>query len=192
MDRDNINSDCEYFGLLISAKMDAEISMEEDVLLRKHLAACPACQARSENFETLNELLIWGETDSSPVARLCDSTDPPVHWFNGFPREIPMGLAALFCIVITIGMWSGLATRAPLATAITTDELLRPLVLLQEINRQRTEDQESLRESLEMDLRTLKLQLVSLERIEAEQVRGRIDELMKKVGNVKSSEQNFN
>ena len=63
-----------------------------------------------------------------------------------------------------------------------TEELLAPLVSLTEINSQRIEDQRFLRDSLELDLRTLKLQLASLESEDASAaLSDRIDGLMQKL-----------
>jgi len=66
-----------------------------------------------------------------------------------------------------------------------TVDIVGPMVSLSKINSHRMRDQELYRESLEMDLRTLRVQLVQMSDSKTDVFFNRIDRLMERIDEVK-------
>lgn len=169
-------ADCESFEILISAKLDGELSELEETVLAEHLNRCESCRLRSQSFARLNAWMTLGGEDTTTL--LVEKPAVVIRDSNSWQTRGLISIAASIVVLASI-VWFNLAAQPD--TAAASEEYLKPLILLQEINEQRSEDQERMRESLEMDLRTLKLQLVSLDQENAELMSNRINDLMLKI-----------
>lgn len=166
MNANDRNPDCEHFELLISCGIDGELTGDERLELSRHLDECSSCRVRSVKFKKVNELAgQLGILDDATCTKVVvpvtiksgsvGNPDRPGHWYRFVPYAALVGLAA--GLVVWIGAF------LPDSKHADASEVVVPLVSLMQINSTRQEDHEFFRESLELDLRTLKLQIDALE-----------------------------
>ncbi len=185
---------CENFELLLSCCLDGETSPKEQEQLATHLAICDPCRDRSQRFEAVNSAVYQlGE----PAADRFVTTRPvsgsnqalPVYkstFSNNLRRLAYLGLAASAMIVFLV-----LNLNDYFTPRVNANELLAPMVALAEINTERIRDQEFLRETLKLDLRTLKLELAAVDRDNSnELILERIRMLMDRLGRFESARLN--
>ena len=176
---------CDDFGLLISLALDNEISPDEQALLSAHVKTCTECRERSQNFSRIaHEVGAIGTVDEFESMACVSNTKsmlgkPPGRgdrgsrfrgWWFATSLVAAAGLAAVLV------NWNAQAIPAQ-----GNVDIVGPMVSLSEINSRRILDQEMLRESLQLDLRTLKLQLYALNDSNEAEVLGRINRLMDRI-----------
>lgn len=109
---------CEDAALLLSARLDGELSEAEEQKLNDHLAECPACRALAEDLACLHASLEHLEDEPAPegfAARVMAS----VRAAEGRKKTIPLfrrpqaraiaGLAA--CAVLCVGLYTANQAR---------------------------------------------------------------------------------
>jgi len=70
---------CSKTRILLSAMIDGEISPKERLMLRRHLAVCPACKEERDELNTLRAFMsIWPEEEPSRPARKSSPPKSPV------------------------------------------------------------------------------------------------------------------
>lgn len=182
-------SNCNYYQMLTSAEVDGEITSDERKALQLHLKNCDDCRTLQNNFKTLDRLVVGAVAveDSGcgfePELPCVESLGPPVSPGWNLRFGVIGGLAASFVLAMAIFNTGSEKNTNPVATGA----VIPPLVKLVQINSHRLQDQELLRESLEFDLRTLKLQMESKGTENRDVMLDRIDALMRKVEKAKSS-----
>ena len=101
---------CEDYTELLSARLDGELTVEEENALEEHLAHCPDCRAVAQELESIH--LSFESLEPVPA---------PEHFARDVmaeiegPRVVPLfrrpafksmaGLAA--CLVLCVGLWQG-------------------------------------------------------------------------------------
>lgn len=195
---------CTEFEILISCDLDGELTDQEQTDLSKHLVDCQHCRDWRSRLEQVDRRVqnlgesatielpagtefraflrgqIRDELPGFPLAQRVEKK-PKVKQaqVNSSPRArlAWTGLAVTAAVLFMI-----LTLAWPLAEQPPSEGILAPLVALSEINSQRIQDQKLFRDSLELDLRTLKLQLASIASgSEPEAFLGRIDRLMDRI-----------
>ena len=178
--------------MLISSFIDDEISSDEKVELCAHLKRCSSCRQRQEHFELVDRALFGVIGDSSQErivaqSRLCATTKPEakivpadrIRWKRNLAAIITLaGAAVIAFLMVNLNVVENDGPKMSV-------DLTTPVVRLTEINSQRLHDQELLRESLELDLRTLKLQTLYLDDARAEKILDRIELLLKRIKQAK-------
>lgn len=98
---------CEKYLDLISARLDGELTAQEEAELTAHLKDCPACRAIAQDLQTLHSALTHpGEADAPPA--LSQSVMQKIKAERAaaarrrFVRRLS-GLAA--CLVLCLGVW---------------------------------------------------------------------------------------
>ena len=179
---------CCDFELLLSCSFDGELSSQEEALLAAHLAECDACCARQKHFLKVNTLIeSLGRVDEPiqqtrvvvPARKENIESVSRNRWWAFIPLATLAGTAA------AIFIWLGGLMPANSGHA-NGDEIVTTLVSLVEINSERLSDQQMLRNSLEYELRTLRLQIDSLEEHEQESFRGQYEQLFDKILNIET------
>ena len=173
---------CEYFEILISSAIDGEASEDERVELADHLDHCHGCRQRKLNFEMVNTRLaeVVMPDDFSVVASAATYFPGKKKQIVSRSRKFRLTVLASAAAVAILMMNLTFENEPGSRTDVVT-----PLVQLAEINSQRLRDQELMRESLEYELRTLKLQTESLDENNAREILDRIDRLMEKIEGAK-------
>lgn len=133
---------CQDIWLLLSAKMDGELTPEEEKQLKAHLAECPECRALAEELEQTHAAFTQLEELTAPegfAQGVMDRIRLETTKLEGeSPKVIPLfrrpqiralaGLAA--CVVLCLGIYqAGLLNRMPgdqanfqIVSAETTDQ----------------------------------------------------------------------
>ena len=196
MNKQTDTESCESYELLISCAMDDESTAEESRRLEEHLAACASCRAQQKKFENVNQAVFSLGQSESEILPAGVNVIPPGKPAQELTKPAPA--QSLFARRQRMAGWAALVTAAMIALVLLRPDpelrqkenpidILGPVVSLTEINSQRMLDQELLIESLELDLRTLKLQLAVLNDSGEDEVLGKIDALMQKIDQVKTS-----
>jgi hypothetical protein len=105
------------------------------------------------------------------------------------------GLTAAALVLLAWSLTNWTAQLRELAPSHAEVDILSPLVSLAEINSERIRDQELFRESLELDLRALKLRVYSLDKpdtVATKRIMGKIDQLLVRIDKVRFSENELN
>ncbi len=188
---------CDDFGELVSARLDNELSESEQLALDGHLAVCEVCRQRVATFGEIQLLVrspiefdgpqvartlhgVWGHRSTSRHGRLR-------KWWSS------AGTYATAAVLLLgfVGFIKTVQTepRQTGSTAMQTagsEELklqrgrLLPLENLRVISHQQRRTQEMVRETLQWELRAMKLDLEQLELSEDQSTRlhQRVTELM--------------
>ena len=153
---------CRQFELLISCSLDGELTENEQLELTRHLQHCHSCNLRRESFLKVNELAgRLGIVDEMPGRRVVvPATFDSAERKSGQLWASYTPLAGLAGIAAAILIWLGV--YLPGSKSADASEIVVPLVSLAHINSTRQEDQAILKESMELDLRTLKIQMDSM------------------------------
>lgn len=114
---------CEEITLLLSARLDGELTEKENTALEEHLAHCPECRAVAEDLEALH----LSFEDLKPVSA-------PEHFARGVMEKIekttlvPLYRRPIFkavvgaaaCLVLCVGLFrGGLPQETPMPTVMT-------------------------------------------------------------------------
>lgn len=185
---------CEDFEMLLSCCLDGEISADEQEQLIPHLAICDSCRERKNQFESINRAVYQlGEpTENRFITKRIGPSGveplPARDSILSYSRQ-RLGYATLAAtaviVLLTLNVNDFFAPRA------NANELAGPMAALVEINSERIRDQEFLRETLELDLRTLKLELAIVgQQNSADLILGRIEKLMERLVRFESAELN--
>ncbi len=190
---------CEDWGVLISCGLDGELTAQEHLRLADHLRQCPACRSTQTRWNQVHQLL-RRQVDLPNHRGRRSASEKVVNETacQPFPRphlQRPAATAApRFGVNVSIAATAVVAllllSLVPLIRRTgETRNTVAPLVVLTRINSERIEDQKVLRDSLELDLRTLKLQVATLDSGEAATgFLNRIDRLMKRIDEFESME----
>ena len=117
---------CERFLPLLSARLDGELSREEERELREHLEQCPACRALWEELSAVHDAFPALEQLSAPPG-FAQGVMDRIRAREERPKVIPLfrrpalraaaGLAA--CVVLCLGIYqTGLLSPAERDTAL--------------------------------------------------------------------------
>ena len=165
MNANDRRDECEHFELLISCSIDGELTGDEQQELTVHLDGCSSCRQRCASFQTVTDLARQlGVVDGVPALKVVDPSSlgkqrigHPVAgpWLRYAPY------AALVSLVAGLLVWIGAVLPNPNRT--DASEIVAPLVSLVQINSTRQEDQEFFKDSLELDMRALRLQIDALD-----------------------------
>ena len=101
---------CEDYTELLSARLDGELTPEEEKTLEDHLNICPECRAVAEDLARIH----LSFEDLEPVPAPENFTREVMEKIEG-PKVVPLfrrpgfkaaaGLAA--CLVLCVGLWQG-------------------------------------------------------------------------------------
>lgn len=179
---------CEYFELLISAASDGEISRDESTELAGHIDRCSSCRQRRQNFDAVSRALLGDfagdfKTEDAAVSRLMLAGKTGINQQRQSKHKWVV-LASLAAAVTITAVLLNLNIDQNERDGRRVD-LATPVVRLTEITTQRLHDQEMLRESLELDVRTLKLQTQTLDDDRAEEILDRIELLLERIEQAK-------
>ena len=174
---------CEAFSMLLSCDIDDELSSEQQSRLFEHLTQCNRCRELKSRFDQIDELV--GKMGDSPECGMetCDfaASKPILEKTKSRRRNrILLRYGSLAAMVAFVALT--LSMTIPLQKEAAAEELMVPLVSLAEINSQRIQDQDLLQQSLEFDLRTLRLQIESIDTNDvSDSIRDRLEQLRKKL-----------
>lgn len=185
---------CEDFAMLLSCCLDGETSEAEQEQLETHLAICDPCRSLRTHFKAVNNFI---DELGEPAAVRFVANRPaligkqmlhpgkPGHSLN-WRRLTYAALAVSAMIVLFAFNASDFFT--PRANS---RELLAPIVALTEINSERIRDQEFLRETLELELRTLRLELAAVDLENSNELMlGRLELLLDRLNRFESTNLN--
>lgn len=102
---------CEEMTLLLSARLDGELTQEEQAALEQHLAQCPACRAVAEQLEQIHSAFDQLEDVSVPEGFAQGVMDriraeEPSNVMPLFRRpQFKVAAAAAACALLCIGLW---------------------------------------------------------------------------------------
>lgn len=201
---------CEEFELLVSADLDGELDCEEQRVLQRHLADCPACRDWRDVCRRLAGDLMavatpaYNAPDENPVARLAPNGHRSGNPTAGVPEIAPKGAVSSRRMRLGLGERWFLAVAALLLVAIgvsfgvfarrsreTTSFNVEPLVAMHAINVQTEQDQLATLRTVEMELRMMRLEMkqIQLAPGDREQMEKRIESLLSKTRHMDASTQ---
>ncbi len=117
---------CEQAALLLSARLDGEVTEQEAAALNDHLARCPECRAIAAQLEELHSAMADLEDMSAPadftrcvMERLGEQEKPSkvVPLFRRPQFKAITGLAA--CALLCVGLYSAYRHPGPQPTAVS-------------------------------------------------------------------------
>jgi hypothetical protein len=210
MSRTGTYMNCDDFQPLISASLDDEISDEEMQLLGSHFQQCADCRRRSKSYRQISGLVrstdLWRWLSEEEFERVSKAYPSKQMVYSSqlenragrashrwFWSGAGLTAAALVLLAWSLTNWTW--QRRELAPSYAEVDILSPLVSLAEINSERIRDQELFRESLELDLRALKLRVYSLDKpdtVATKRIMGKIDQLLVRIDKVRFSENELN
>ena len=188
---------CENYEPLISAMIDGELETRERNELKSHLQNCAMCKQRVIAFERVDAAV---ETLSQePVAARSVEIDklrlPSAVPFAMYPpktaprrprialiwRLIPLAAAATLLICLGIAAWP--YPKPANAEQISTAQIVEPMTELYLLNVQQQREQNLMLRTLDMDLRSMKLEINSLDPGSSERINlaARIDTMLENV-----------
>jgi anti-sigma factor RsiW len=195
---------CENYEPLISAMIDGELESNERDELKSHLQNCVSCKQRVIAFECVDAAVETLSQDSLPnrtaemdKLRLPSAVPFSMHLPTTAPRRapspliwrlIPLAAAATLLICLAIAAWP--YPKPASAEQISTAQIVEPMTELYRLNVQRQREQNLMLRTLDMDLRSMKLEINSLEPGSAERLSlaARIDTMLE---NVRMLETNY-
>lgn len=144
--------ECQQLGPALSALIDGELAGTEKSAVAQHLISCDACRQRVRAFETVNQsILKRGEAPRVSPARS--------RWPGHFRFAAPLAAAALLLVGVLIN-WPQTPPAEP--ETLTAEEMLRPIQQIHQISQQREHDQTLMLQTMELNLRTMQLELEQL------------------------------
>ncbi len=116
--------------------------------------------------------------DSRPTA--------PLHWTRVAIRVIPAAVAAT--VLVGLFAFNGAGKAEATATQVRAAEIAVPLVSYSQMNFQRMRDQQALAETLDLELRALKLEIASIKDQEkSKALTAAIDALLEKIKSIETN-----
>ena len=188
---------CENYEPLISAMIDGELESSERNELKSHLQNCAMCKQRLIAFERVDaavETLSQESVATRPAEidklRLPSAVPFAMHPPKTAPRRsksamiwrlIPLAAAATLLICLGIAAWP--YPKPANAEQISTAQIVQPMKELYLLNVQQQREQNLMLRTLDMDLRSMKLEINSLEPGSAERINlaARIDTMLENV-----------
>ena len=134
---------CEYFRELISARLDGELSHEEEQRLTEHLAGCPSCREIAERLAELKDTIGMEKPEAMPIklekAILDNTVRKPIRKsslkkFAGGYYRIPKGLAwaaLVLFILLAVNSFRGIAV--PYGKERVMVESSQPVAVVQKV-----------------------------------------------------------
>lgn len=148
---------CEQIEMLISADLDGELNFDESTRIKTHLSGCKSCAQVRANYLQINRSIDdLGATDAGRHLLDQPSVNELTSSTNWVWRLVPFGLAA--SLVIAFGFM--LVPSQP--TPVNAQEIVRPFADVVEINQQAERDQQIMLKTLELELRSLRLELAQI------------------------------
>ncbi len=177
---------CEDWGELVSALLDQELTSDERASTEAHLATCAPCRQLASALERVDNL-VRTPVHVAPSCTMplwtCDHAGRADRRHAGrrgrWSRLASVGTAA----ALLLGL---VGTVRWMQTSPSTDvvrPVARTLDRLSAISQQQRRTQEMTRETLQWELRTLKLELDQLQLTpdESRRLRGRLTELIRQL-----------
>jgi hypothetical protein len=156
-----MTGDCERTAEMLSARLDGELGAEEEAVLAEHLAACSACRGLEDRFiavdrtAALSSIAPRSGLEKELEARIAGAASRGKGMGGrgtGLRRTAQLAAAALVLIAVSLVIIAT-SDRAD-ANGVTAH-----IVALEEMNNQALEDQETLLETLALDLNAMKLKV---------------------------------
>ena len=195
MNKVDFQNSCDEFELLISCSSDDELSFDEQMQLALHLEDCRSCRIRRDSFGRLNQLVAQlGSASVLANHQTCtrpgpaNSLDKPrrtdrPRWTALLMRAIPVAVVAT--VVAGLLAPNGSSKSTATATELQAAEIVVPLVSYSAVNLQRMRDQQALVETLELELRALKLEIASIhDQEKSKSLAARIEALLEKTKSI--------
>ncbi|MFT7631396.1 MAG: putative anti-sigma-YlaC factor YlaD [Mariniblastus sp.] len=184
----NYNSSCECFEPMISAMLDGELNSPEQLKLNAHLSQCSACRELAGVFSqvdasvshlSLQQITTDAAALAAPTKHKLDRPHSKSHF--SIWRMLPLAVAATLLVCLTIVSWPN-STPAN-ADQITPAQFIEPMTDLHVLNFEKQKDQDLMLRTLNMDLRSLRIELSQLESSneDREKINSQIDAMIKKV-----------
>ena len=174
---------CPDYGPLISASLDGELDHAERKQLDAHLAECEACRQLGARFARTDGLVAV-PANVSPVD-LCENVQRRVRRQRR-RRQLSaiVTYATAACILLGFA-GSVLYLQKSDNHGVEVVDILEPLTTLQVVSRQEDRTYQSLRESLQWELRALRLEVRQLRLApdQAAKLIQRIEILMRRIEN---------
>ncbi len=196
----NTEDTCEQFQSLISADLDGELDQREQTELHEHLVECTVCRRWQTTANRLGEQLAFeGEVDRerslptrvnghgrqlvdlAPKESVADFDDQATDY-----RSANWFWAAAAILFISVGLALGLRAGREFPMPTVSVE---PLVAMHAINLQTEHDQQAVLQTVEMDLRMMKLEMrgMELDAAARQQLGDRIESLLAKTRQLDTS-----
>jgi len=180
---------CEEMAEMLSARIDGELGKDEATLLDEHLLACSACSDLAGRFEAVDATAALLDIEPRPgleqeiEARIAGTLNPrPERWTRPLAR---LAVAALVIVALSmvILVTSDRAGAGGVAAHVEA---------LEEINYQAIGEQETILDTLALDLNAMKLKvrLADIDQENADTLLARIDHLLGAVDRVRLDETN--
>jgi len=188
-----MTGDCDRAAEMLSARLDGELDADEAALLEEHLGSCGDCRDLAERLEAVDR-----------TAALADIRPRP-----GLQGELEARIAGTARRGTRRGTGSGLRLFARLAVAalvlialslvilVTSDKagadsVAAHVAALEEINYQAIGEQETILDTLALDLNAMKLKVrfADIDQENADALLARIDDLLGAVDRVRLDETN--
>ena len=127
---------CDVFELLISRKLDNDLSEAEEAALRGHLSTCPDCRALAETLTAVT-LSLRGDTAEPPEA-LASSVMERIDAYHTAPKRRPFRpwakvlIAASLALVIGAGgfaAWVGTGRMGSSADSAVMEEAVEEIAM---------------------------------------------------------------
>lgn len=187
MNQGNLNK-CDEFGELISAMLDNELTLAERSSLDEHLATCESCRQLGATFADL-ELLVRSpiEFNESQISSTLRGTfsqhtaaDGTVMRKGRYGSSTRTFVAAAIVLIGFVGFVRMVQHQPQLSPVADDLPIARPLQNLSVISHQQRLTQEVTRETLQWELRTMKLELdqLNLSEDQSRRLHQRLTELM--------------
>lgn len=146
---------CEDFRILISASLDDELTIEERLILESHLVTCGECQRVEASYVQVNRLVRHDLAESERILT------PKERRQSNARRETMaqmrwVGLAA--AVSLLLFSLAAVLMRSPTASA---SQMMAPLAEAHRISQHQRVAQETVLQTLEWELRALRLQLAA-------------------------------
>jgi anti-sigma factor RsiW len=189
---------CVEYQSLLSAEMDGELDERELVALRQHLAECADCSRWQAAAGRLNARVaaLLDDQFAEQVGELClnsrrrEDLAVPKAALVAFPTNATRNARWFWAAAAMLFLGAGIslaiyANRKPPVSTVS----VQPLVDLHAINVQSERDQQAVLETVELELRAMKLQMrrMDLDPAERDQLENRIESLFAKTRSLHAS-----
>ncbi len=166
---------CETFEPLVSALIDGELNESETDAVESHLQNCHACQQLKRSFLILSNTIASQQIyefeasqsfmeDMAPRNGISAPLPQKVpneqrrHW--SLPWLVPIAIAASLLIWGAISM---IPEKTNSVDTASVDSIAQPLADFQMINQQKQRDQQLMLKTMELELRSLRIELDQLD-----------------------------
>jgi predicted anti-sigma-YlaC factor YlaD len=182
-----MTGDCERAAEMLSARLDGELGKEEAAALEEHLSACSSCIFLSDRFAAVDRTAALSNV--SPQSGLEKEIEARIAGSvrrgggDGLRRAAQLAAAALVLIALSLVI---------IATSDKADAngVTAHITALEEINDQALKYQETLLETLALDLNAMKLKVrcAELDDQDSRALLDRIEDLLGEVDRARLNE----